>query len=68
MAAGKPAAPLIRAQSWPRWLACLQTVLVTTVAIAFPAFSAVAASVFTLTNVALPGGCLQFGGVRGFQQ
>jgi hypothetical protein len=55
MAAGKPAAPLIRAQSWPRWLACLQTVLVTTVAIAFPAFSAVAASVFTLTNVALPG-------------
>ncbi len=54
MAAAKPAAPLIRARSWPRWIACLKPVAAATVAIACSAFSAAAASAFTLTNVALP--------------
>jgi hypothetical protein len=51
---GNPAGSLIRAWSGRRWLACLQAVAAVTVAIAFPAPSA-AASVFTLTNVGLPG-------------
>ncbi len=49
---GKTARLSIRGWCWRRWLACLQAVVVATVAIGFPAFSA---SVFTLTNVALPG-------------
>jgi hypothetical protein len=48
----KPARLSIRVWSWRRWLACLQAVVAATVVIASPAFSA---SVFTLTNVPLPG-------------
>ncbi len=48
---GKPPVASIWAWYWRWWLACLQTVVVALVAIAFPAFSA---SWFTLTNVALP--------------
>jgi hypothetical protein len=55
MAAGKPAVSPIRTWFWQRWPAGLQTVALATVAIVFPAFSAAATSVFTLTNAALPG-------------
>ena len=53
MADGKPAVLTIRAWSWRRWSAGLHAAALA--AIVLPAFSVAAASVFTLTNTALPG-------------
>ena len=53
MAAGKPAVSAIRAWSWRRWSAGLHAVVLA--ALILPAFSVAAATVFTLTNTALPG-------------
>ena len=51
-AAAKPAVSSIRALSWRRWPASLQAAVAATMVIAFPAFPV---SVFTVTNVSLPG-------------
>ena len=51
----KPATSLVEASSEWRWLTNLQAVAVAIAALTFFAFSAGAASVFTPTNVALPG-------------
>jgi hypothetical protein len=55
MAVEKPAVTPVRTWPWRRWSAGLHAVTLAMVAIALPAFSAAAASVFTLTNTALPG-------------
>ena len=52
MAVENPVVTALQAWSWRRWLTCLQIAVVATVTAALPAFPA---SVFTLTNVALPG-------------
>ena len=55
MAVEKPAVTPVQTWPWRRWSTGLHTVTLATVAIVLLAFSAVAASVFTLTNTALPG-------------
>jgi hypothetical protein len=52
MAVEEPVVAPLRAWSWRRWFTCLQAGVAALVSVALPAFPA---SVFTLTNVALPG-------------
>jgi len=55
MADAKPAVSPVRTRAWRRWSGGLRVLALATVAGIWPAFTASAAPVFTLTNTPLPG-------------